>query len=189
MVAFVRIHVFYFAILAIALSTSPLILRAQQTADAPDAPIPAAILAAKHVFVSNVGADSGLFPHPFSGAQDRVYNQFYAAMQKWGRYELVAAPDDADLVFEVCLLAPVGPANPNKQKGASDPLPTFRLSVVERKSHYTLWTVNETVQLAYMQKTHDRNFDDALAALVGDVQKISGASQATAKTAEPSAMQ
>jgi hypothetical protein len=63
------------------------------------------------------------------------------------------------------------------------------LSVVERKSHYTLWTVNETVQLAYLQKTHDRNFDDALAALVGDVQKISGANQAAANTAEPSAMQ
>ena len=189
MLASVRVQVFYLALLGIAVCTSPLALRAQQTADAPDAPIPPAILAAKQVFISNGGADSGLFPHPFSGSQDRVYNQFYAAMQKWGRYELVAAPDDADLVFEVCLLAPVGPANPNKQKGASDPLPTFRLSVVERKSHYTLWTVNETVQLAYLQKTHDRNFDDALAALVGDVQKISGANQAAANTAEPSAMQ
>ena len=119
----------------------------------------------------------------------RAYNQFYAAMQKWGRYELVGSPEDADLVFEVCLLAPVGPANPNKQKGASDPLPTFRLSVIDRKSHYTLWTVTETVQLAYLQKTHDRNFDDALAALVVDVQRISGATQASAKAVAPSALQ
>ncbi len=48
------------------------------------APVPPALLNAKTVFVSNAGADSGLFPHPFSGDPDRPYNQFYAAMQSWG---------------------------------------------------------------------------------------------------------
>ena len=175
-----RLHVLGFLLLTYALCAVPL---AAQQPQVPEAPVPPAIFSARKIFVSNAGADSGLFPHPFSGSQDRAYNQFYAAMQRWGRYELVSSPDEADLVFEVCLLAPVGPANPNKQKGASDPLPTFRLSVVERKSHYTLWTVNETVQLAYLQKTHDRNFDDALAALVVDVQKISAANPSTASAA------
>jgi hypothetical protein len=138
------------------------------------------------VFISNGVADSGFFPHPFSGSQDRVYNKFYAAMQNLGRYELVGDPDEADLVFELRLLAPSVPANPNKQKGASDPLPTFQLTIVDRKSHYTLWTVNETVQLAFLQKTHDRNFDDAMAAMVVDVQKIGTPSQVTAKAANNS---
>jgi hypothetical protein len=31
------------------------------------APVPPALGVAKTVFISNAGADSGLFPHPFSG--------------------------------------------------------------------------------------------------------------------------
>jgi hypothetical protein len=153
----------------------------QQSSDAPPAPIPPAIFSAKKIFLSNGGADRGLFPHPFSGSQDRAYNQFYAAIQKWGRHGLVSEPDEADLVFELRLSAPSGPQSPDKQKGASDPLPIFRLAIVDRKSHYTLWTVTETVPVAFLQKTHDRNFDDALGLLVADVKKLSEPGQVTAK--------
>jgi hypothetical protein len=180
----IRLPAFIFVLLTLAICVMPIAaqVQPQPQIDAPAAPIPPAIFSAKRVFISNAGADSGLFPHPFSGTQDRVYNQFYAAMQGWGRYELVGNPDDADLVFEIQLTPPNGPANPDKQKGASDPLPTFHLSIVDRKSHYTLWTVTSTVQLAYLQKTHDRNFDDALAAMLVGVKKISSApAQTTAK--------
>ena len=148
---------------------------AQQIPDAaaaPIAPIPPAIYAAKTAFVSNAGADSGLFPHPFSGDPDRAYNQFYAALQDWGRYNLVADPDAADLVLELRLFAPNGPTNANKQKGASDPLPMFRLSVIDRKSHYTLWALTESIDPANLQKTHDRNFDVALATLALDLRRL-----------------
>jgi hypothetical protein len=76
---------------------------AQETSSTAVAPVPPALLTGKKIFVSNVGADSGLFPHPFSGTPDRAYNQFYAAVQKWGRYQCVADPSDADLVFELRL--------------------------------------------------------------------------------------
>lgn len=166
------------ALVTIALSAAP--LRAQQEQPpppqaAPPAPVPPAIFSAKKVFLSNAGADSGLFPHPFSGSQGRAYNQFYAAMQKWRRYDLVDDPEDADLVFELRLTGPNGPANPDKPKGASDPLPIFRLAIVSRKSHFTLWTVTESVPAAFLQKTHDRNFDDALAALLADVRELAAA--------------
>jgi hypothetical protein len=109
----------------------------QPTSDGatPAGPLPSAIFTAKKVFISNAGADGGLFPHPFSGGQDRGYNQFYAAMRTWGRYELVNGPDEADVVLELQLVGPSGPANANKAKGASDPSPMFRLSVIERKTH------------------------------------------------------
>ena len=136
------------------------------------APVPPTIVAAKKVFVSNAGADSGLFPHPFSGRPDRAYNEFYAAMQGWGRFELVGDPGEADLVLELQLTAPNGPANANKVKGASDPLPMFRLVVFDRKTHYVLWAVTESIDVAYVQKTHDRNFDDALTLLVTDLQNL-----------------
>jgi len=148
---------------------------AQQLTDsgsAPVAPIPAAIFSAKKVFISNAGADSGLFPHPFTGTQDRGYNQFYVAMQSWGRYALVGDPQEADMVFELQLLGPNGPANANKAKGASDPLPMFRLNVMERKTHYSLWALTETIEAANLQKTHDRNFDEAIAQLVADLKRL-----------------
>jgi hypothetical protein len=134
--------------------------------------VPSAISTAKKVFISNAGADSGLFPHPFSGRPDRPYSEFYAAVQGWGRYEMVSDPAEADLVFELQLSAPNGPANANKVKGASDPLPMFRLVIFDRKTHYVLWALTESIDIAYVQKTHDRNFDDALAAVLTDLKAV-----------------
>ena len=140
--------------------------------DASPAPVPTAIFTAKRIFISNAGADSGLFPHPFSGTPDRAYNEFYGFMQGWGRYEIVAAPADADLVFELRLMAPNGPSNANKQKGASDPLPMFRLVIYDAKTRFVLWALTESIEEAYVQRTHDRNFDESLGMLVGDLKQV-----------------
>jgi hypothetical protein len=147
----------------------------------PDAPVPPAISNAKKVFVSNAGADSGLFPHPFSGGRDRGYNQFYAAVKEWGRYETVSEPEQADLVLELQLIGPNGPTNANKQKGASDPLPMFRVTVLDRKTHYVLWALTESIASANLQKTHDHNFDEAVNALLADLKKITGENSTAAR--------
>jgi hypothetical protein len=136
------------------------------------APVPALLVSAKKVFISNAGADSGLFPHPFSGDPDRAYNQFYADVSSWGRYQLVSTPGEADLVFELQLSAPNGPSNADKSKGASDPLPMFRLVIYDRPTHYVLWALTESVAPAEKQKTHDHNFDEALAELVLDAGRL-----------------
>jgi hypothetical protein len=143
---------------AIVLSTS--IASAQQPA--PQAPVPPSIPAAKSIFISNGGADSGLFPEPFSGDTSRPYNQLFAALLSTGQFHLVTDPSNADLVLEIRLVAPYGPQQPSKQNGASDPLPMFRLTVYDAKSHFVLWTVTASVAIAFLQKTHDRNFDAAL---------------------------
>src|SRR5580700_2925026 len=144
------------------------------------APVPPALLNAKTVFISNAGADSGLFPHPFSGDPDRPYNQFYTAMQSWGRYQLVADPSEADIVFELQLIAPPGPTSGNKVNGASDPVPMFRLVIYDRKTHYVLWALTESITVAFLQKTHDNNFDQALLAILLDLKRVTGAPAATA---------
>jgi hypothetical protein len=138
------------------------------------APIPREILTAKKIFISNAGVDSGLFPHPFSGGVDRAYNQFYSAVGAIGRYELVASPAEADLVLQLRLTAPYGPMNANKQKGASDPLPMFRLEVIDAKTHFVLWALAKSIEQAALQKTHDHNFDEALASIVNNFKKLSG---------------
>ncbi|HEY2461466.1 MAG TPA: hypothetical protein VGI16_11690 [Candidatus Acidoferrum sp.] len=144
----------------------------QQVGTAGLAPVPVGIFDAKKIFISNAGADSGLFPHPFSGWTDRGYNQFYTLMQNWGRYEIVAEPQQADLVLELQLIAPNGPSSGNKVNGASDPLPMFRLVIFDGKTHYVLWVLTESIQVAALQKTHDRNFDDALTALATDLRGL-----------------
>jgi hypothetical protein len=145
---------------------------AQEPITPASAPVPPLLLTAKKLFISNAGADSGLFPHPFAGDPDRAYNQFYADVSSWGRYQLVASPSEADLVFELQLSAPNGPSNADKEKGASDPLPMFRLVIYDRPTHYVLWALTESVAPAAKQKTHDHNFDEALASLVLDAGRL-----------------
>jgi hypothetical protein len=138
----------------------------------PAAPVPPAILNARTIFVANAGADGGMFPHPFSGDSSRGYSQLFAALQERGQYQLVADPSLADLVLELRLMAPYGPTSANKVNGAADPVPAFRLVIYDRKSHYVLWALTESIEVALKQKTHDRNFDEALSNLVADFEEL-----------------
>jgi hypothetical protein len=159
-----------FSCLLSALSLFSFLAIAQTTT--PTAPIPSAIPAAKTIFISNAGSDSGLFPHPFSGDPDRAYLQFYATVQGWRRYQLVSDPAQADIVFELRLTAPNGPQSPNKATGASDPLPMLRLVIYDRSTHYILWALTESIDGASLQKNHDRNFDLALQRLTDDLNRL-----------------
>jgi len=147
---------------------------AQQPDANATAPVPSALRNAKTIFVSNAGADSGLFPQPFTGTPSRPYAEFYNELKALGRYELVDDPSAADLVLELQLTAPSGPQSPNKQHGASDPLPMLRLVVYDRKSHYILWAVTESVEMAYLQKTHDHNLDNAIKTILNDFEIAAG---------------
>jgi hypothetical protein len=153
----------------------PEIASAQQPAS-PLPPVPPALTAAKTAFLSNAGADSGLFPSPFSGDTNRAYAEFYSALQSSGALQLVNDPSQADLVLELQLLAPTGPTHANKQNGTADPRPMFRLTIFDRKTHYALWTVTQSIGLAVLQKTHDRNFDDALTAVLNEFLSVAGKS-------------
>jgi hypothetical protein len=147
---------------------------------APDAPVPAALRTGTKIFVSNAGADSGLFPSPFSGDPNRGYNQLYAGLKANGQYELVGDPSQADLVLELQLTAPVGSTrsmNTNKVNGASDPVPMFRLVIYDCKTHFVLWTFTQSIEVAILQKTHDHNFDDALTAILLEFEAITGKAQ------------
>jgi hypothetical protein len=150
---------------------------AQQAAPAPTAPIPPAILAAKKIFVSNAGGDSGLFPSPFTGDPSRAYNQLYAGLKANNQFELMSDPAKADLVLELQLTAPNGPSSGSKVNGASNPVPMFRLVVYDGRTHYVLWAFTQSIDIAFLKKTHDRNFDEALTALLLEFESISGKAQ------------
>jgi hypothetical protein len=158
-------------VVAIALLLVPF-ADAQKSTDVLPAPVPAQITRGKTVFISNAGGDTG---NLYSGGPDRLYNQFYAAIQGWGRYQLVAGPGDADLVLAISFS--------NQFVGDKDPGPhtdpQFRLTVLDPGTRITLWTFTEHVQFAMLLGNRDKNFDQALTTLVNDVRNVAGQPSAT----------
>jgi hypothetical protein len=160
--------------LAMPLLSGP-ISAAPQKKPTPPAPIPAQILTAKKVFIANGGGDESRYDAAsYSGGPDRTYNEFYAAMKTWGRYELVAAPGDADLVFEIRLTVF---QLQHERVLADENLATdsqFRFVIRDAKTHETLWGLTEHAQGAVLQSNRDKNFEQAMAAVVAEVQRIAG---------------
>ena len=162
------------AVLAIACVGVPG-LRAQDQKELP-APVPAQIFIARRVFVSNAGDET---LGEFSGGPDRAYNQLYAALKGLGRYELVAAPADAELVFEISFATRILGENVSGGGGTAVSNrtlkdPQIRLAIRDLKTHVLLWTFTEHVQTALLQGNRDKNFDQALAALVNDIRNVAG---------------
>lgn len=99
----------------------------------------------------------------YSGGPNRTYNQFYAAMKGWGRYELVSAPADADLVFEVGFTDRMeGPIRVNQ----------FKMTILDPKTRIALWTLTSYVEPAGMAKNREKNYNLAMTALVDDVKSL-----------------
>ncbi|HKW34355.1 MAG TPA: hypothetical protein VJN92_15190 [Candidatus Acidoferrum sp.] len=148
--------------------------RAQQTAL--PAPLPAQITSGKKVFVSNAGGDSnGLY----SGEPRRLYDQFYAALKSWGRYELVGNPAQADLVFEIGFTNPFVGENVSGGHGVSVSShsvndPQFRLVIFDPGTRVILWVFTEHIAPALLQGNRDKNFDQALSFLVNDLRNVAG---------------
>jgi hypothetical protein len=142
-----------------------------QTADVPAAPRPAQIVAAKKVFISNAGVGT-----------DMTYDQFYAAIKGWGRYELVASPADADLVFEISFSSQITGVSGTKESGCdSSNILQLKLVLLDPKTHIALWTLMDTVHPFARQKTGEKNFDDAFSTLVGALKVLTAQPESTAK--------
>jgi hypothetical protein len=160
-------------VLAMALLSGGIAAAKEKTATQA-APIPAQILAAKKVFIANGGGDESRNEETmYSGGPDRSYNEFYAAMKSWGRFELTVAPADADLVIEIRLT--VFQLQHNRVLSDDDPASDsqFRMVILEAKTHQTLWGLTEHAQGAVLQSNRDKNFEQALAAIVAEVKRIS----------------
>ena len=135
-----------------------------QKAQAPaPAPVPPQITAARSVFISNAGGeslDTVTDQTVFNGGPDRPYNEFYAAMKAWGRYQLATSPESADLVFQISwTLSDTGLKLPV--------LGQLRLLIIDPKTQVTLWSFTEYVRGAVLLGNRDKNFDSAMNAIVG----------------------
>ena len=139
---------------------------------APPGPIPAQILSAKNVFISNAGGDEMAPGDPrFSGGPSRAYDQFYAAMKTWNRFATVNSPAEADLLLEirqsVSSVVPVGP------QGSSF-LPLFQLTIRDPRTNATLWAFHIHAKFGLGQGDSDRVFDQSMNRLVNELQALTG---------------
>lgn len=124
-------------------------------------PVPAQIQSARNVFLANGGETCSWFIGP-----NRGYRQLYSALREWGRYQLVATPGQANLILAVSFACPESdPAN-------NIAYARLRLRIFQPRPHILLWTLNEPVRSAILQRNRDRNFDAAVRAMVADLQRL-----------------
>jgi hypothetical protein len=106
---------------------------------------------AQKVFVANAGAEEpGKDNAQFEGDVDRSYRQFYGALKTWGRYELVGAPADADLRFEIQFIVLSVAGEAASGIGGRPYDPQFRLIIREPKASALLWAFTEHVPWAIL---------------------------------------
>ena len=92
--------------LSMGIPSIPMLMAQQQPM--PSAPILPQVLAAKRVFISNGGDDDWTIPHQIH-APNLTYNQFYADIKSWGKYELVSAPTMRDRPASKCTFRSLTP--------------------------------------------------------------------------------
>jgi hypothetical protein len=157
---------------------SPSLFGAQQPKGmAPPAPVPVSIAAAKKVFIANAPGNS---LSASLGGPARPYNEFYAAMKSWGRYELVSAPAEADLILEISFANAITDVSVmSTSGGGSSSALLLKLVIVDPKAHIPLWWFTESFVLkggfSNRKETLSSNFDRSIADLVDDVRKLVGA--------------
>lgn len=130
------------------------------------APVPQQIQSAKKVFISNAGGEleDWYARFLFSGGPNRFYDEFYADMKDWGRYELVGAPADADLIFEIH----AGDIYLGDREG----VPRFELTIYDPKTRVVLWALAEHLDSALLKGNRNKNFDKGINKLMDQVKQL-----------------
>jgi hypothetical protein len=163
--------------MVLAMLTSVPVAYAQKSQAPAPAPVPPQITAARTVFISNAGGeslDTVTDQTVFNGGPDRPYNEFYAAMKAWGRYQLEASPESADLVFQISwTLSDTGLKLPV--------LGQLRVLIIDPKTQVTLWSFTEYVRGAVLLGNRDKNFDSAMNAIISRMKVQESAAPAPAQ--------
>ncbi len=131
-------------------SKSPGTLAAAQAA-AQAAPPPSQIASAHTVFLTKAADDPNF---PIDPTQS--YNDIYAALKAWGHYQMVSAPDQADLVFQLHGVSPVTGFTGTDGDVSSYTSPAFQLTIRDPKSNVKLWTITSPVTLAGRNQSYAR---------------------------------
>jgi hypothetical protein len=147
----------------------PNALAAAQAVTQPAPPPPAQIASAHTVFLTK-GSDDPNFPIDST----QSYNDLYAALKAWGHYQLVSAPDQADLVFQLRGVAPIAGVAGVNGTVSSYTSPAFQLYLRDPKSNVVLWTITSPVTLAGRNQTFARWVSISETNLVSRIKVLDG---------------
>jgi hypothetical protein len=154
-------------------------LAAAQAVSQPAPPPPAQIASAHTVFLTNGGDDPNF---PIDSTQG--YNDIYAALKEWGRYQMVSAPGQADLVFQLRGVAPVTGISGTDGSVSSFNSPAFQLFIRDPKSNVVLWTITSPVSLAGKNQTFARWVSISETNLVSRIKVLAGQPLSAAETSD-----
>lgn len=134
----------------------------------PPAPVPSQIASAKSVFISNAGGLCDPYdPVSFGGGANRAYREFYAGVEKWGRYHLVASPANADLDFVIRFSCRAAPYRSETTTFERKPfVAQLRLTIFDIRTHVLLWSITQPVSTAILESNRSKNFEYAMGRLL-----------------------
>ena len=140
---------------------------AKNRKEVPAAPLPAVVVNSKRVFLTN------------GGGSNLAYDSFYSEMKRWGRYEIVGSPEEADLIIELAYRVERGGtrvwSSTNTYDGTTqvhsaqivDPLLT--LTIFDAKTKNSLWSEVDHRRLARREKNREKEIINSADRLVDDL--------------------
>lgn len=154
-------------IAAVLLLLTSLNALASKRREVPAAPLPAIIVNAHKVFLTN-GGGSGL-----------AYDAFYSEMKEWGKYQIVGSPEEADLIVELAYRVEQGGtrvwSSTNTYDGTTQVHsaqitdPQLVLTIYDAKTRNSLWSAVDHRRLARLQKNREKEIANSAARLVKDL--------------------
>jgi hypothetical protein len=127
---------------------------AKHRKDIPEAPLPAVIVNAQTVFLTN------------GGGSNLAYDAFYSDMRQWGKFEIVGSPDNADLIVELSyhvehngtdVWSATNSYTGKTQVYSSQNIdPQLALKIYDAKSKNALWSAVDHRRLAKREKNREK---------------------------------
>jgi len=146
---------------------TPHATNAKDRKNVPVAPLPAVVVNAKKVFLSN------------GGGSNLAYDAFYSEMKRWGKYAIVGSPEEADLIVELAYRVERGGTrvwsststynNTTKIHSAEIVDPQVVLTIYDAKSRTSLWCESDHRRLARREKNREKETVSSAQRLVEDL--------------------
>jgi len=133
----------------------------------PIAPLPAVVVNARKIFLSN------------GGGSNFAYDAFYSKMKEWGKYELVGSPEEADLIVELSyrvedkgtrVWSSTNTYNNTTQVHSTQIVdPQLILTIYDAKTKNSLWSETDHRRLARREKNREKETVNSAQRLVDDL--------------------
>jgi len=135
--------------------------------DIPPAPLPAVVVNAQKVFLTN------------GGGSDLAYDAFYGPMKKWGKYQIVGSPEEADLIVELAYRVEHGGTRVWSSNNSYDGTtqvhsaqivdPQLVLTIYDAKSKNSLWSTIDHRRPARREKNREKETINSAERLVDEL--------------------